>query len=136
MDDARRARFKLIIGGAHPEGQLSSAERERLQTKLTYMRSPEARRIFAEVLENIYYEHGESVLAQLRKYSQTVTALTLNKHITFVELQNEILDGEREGPVDDECARLLFASFMDYFRQGILEWASMYEDLDYRPGAD
>lgn len=131
--DERRARFKVLIGGAHPQGRLSPETKVALERSVKEMRSEDAVREIAELLENIYYEHGEAVIARLRKYSQAYTALRLGKHVTFVELQNEILDGGREGIIDDECAQCLYESHMMLLGMSILKWASMYENLDYQP---
>ena len=91
MADAneRRARFKVLIGGAHPQGRLSADAKAALERNVEEMRSEDAVREIAELLENIYYEHGEAVNARLQKYSHAYTALRLGKHVTFVELQNE-----------------------------------------------
>lgn len=131
--DERRARFKVLIGGAHPEGRLSAEAKAAFERNVEEMRSEDAVREIAELLEDIYYEHGETVITRLRKYSRAYTALKLDKHITFVEHQNEILDGGREGTVDDECAQCLYESDMMLLSMSIRKWASMYENLDYRP---
>ena len=131
--DERRRRFKVLIGGAHPQGRLSTEAKNALERDVEKMHSEDAVREIAELLEEIYYEHGGAVIARLREYSQAHTALRLGKHVTFVELQNEILDGDREGVVDDECAQCLYKSHMMLLSMSIRKWASMYENLDYQP---
>ena len=126
----RRAQLKVLIGGAHPQGKLDQSLLEAIRYELEAMESEDGRREFAELLENMYHEHGEHITDWLKRYSRLAVAIEMKRHVTFVEHQNEILDGDREGEVDNECARLLYRAFMDYLHQGIVKWAEMYNDPD------
>ena len=127
----RRAQLKVLIGGAHPEGKLDKPSEETLRQALEKMTSENGLQEFAELLEDMYYSHGERITSILRKYSRMRVAFEMKRHITFVEHQNEILDGDREGEVDDECAKLLYVAFMDYLHHSILKWADIYSDHSY-----
>ena len=127
----RRAQLKVLIGGAHPEGKLDMAAVEELRQQLNQMQSEDSLREFAEQFEEMYYNHGEHITARLKKYSRIQAAYMTQRHLTFIEHQNEILDGDREGEVDEACADILYTSFMRHLFEGILTWASMYKEERY-----
>ena len=104
----RRAQLKVLIGGAHPEGKLDAHDIEELRQQLNRMQSEDSLREFAEQFKEMYYSHGEHITARLKKYSRIRAAYMTQRHLTFIEHQNEILDGDREGEVDEACADILY----------------------------
>ena len=108
----RRPQLRVLFGGAHPEGVLSPREREKLYARKEELICHEFVVKRAELLEEVYYEHGAQVISECREYAQIATALKLGKHISFVQYQNDILDGEVEGEANSEIEKTLYQEFM------------------------
>ena len=127
-EDEQTNRFGVIIGGVHPEGNLTPEVRDKIQKELRQLESEDELQVLAEILENIYYEHGERITEILRRYSQLSASLVLDKHISYISYQNDVLDGSVRGNINHSCEEALYDSFMQHLNRVILYWASMYSD--------
>ena len=125
--EERRAQFKVLLGGAHPQGRLSGDEKKRLEDLVKKLDSPNAHLGRAELLEEIYYKHGHEILEDCKLYARAHVCLEHDKHVTFVEYQNEILDGQRPGEPDEELAMALYYPFMKLLHRTIKTWCDMYD---------
>ena len=126
-ENEHRKRFKVLIGGAHPEGKLTKAQTREFRERASRIISREAHRKRAETIQHMYLEHCADVDEECAEYARIMTALQLGKHITFVGHQDEILAGQREGEVDKEVARVLYISFMRILSSTIRRWGEFYE---------
>ena len=125
--EERRAQFKVILGGAHPQGRLSEDGRKRLEDLLKKLDSPDEHFRRAELLEDIYYKHGKRIQEDCKQFARACVCLEHDKHITFVEYQIEILNGLRPGEPDEELAMALYAPFMKLLQRTIQTGCDMYD---------
>ena len=74
-------------------------------------------------------------MEECSRYARLYTSLKTGKHISFIELQNDILSGARQGEADEEVARHLYDGFMDCLAATIEHWASFYRQTSFDPEA-
>ena len=89
----------------------------------------------AEKLEHIYYREGKTIMEECNQYALLYTAHKTGRHISFIELQNDILNQTRQGEGDPEIARHLYDGFMDCIATTIEHWASFYRKVPFDPEA-
>ena len=104
--------------------------REELSHRLNFLKKKTIVTWQAELLESLYFTHGQDVQGKAKEYAQLATSLQSGKHLTFVKYQNDILDGVIDPPnqeVDPSIEDALYKHFMRYLQEVILTWYYMYE---------
>ena len=127
--------LKVLIGGAHPEGRLDESSRARIKQEADSLMEDAALASRAEELEDMYYRKGEAITEECNRYALLYTSLKTGKHISFIELQNDILNRGRQGETEVEIARHLYDGFMDCLATSIEHWASFYRKVPFDPEA-
>ena len=126
--------LKVLIGGAHPEGRLDEPSRARIRREADSLMEGAALARRAEGLEDMYYREGATITEECNRYALLYTSLKTGKHVSFVELQNDILNRGRQGETDVEIARHLYDGFMDCLATTIEHRALLPSQGPVRPG--